>query len=322
MEKKAGPRTHGRRKIVALAVLNIAAAAAVGITTGVFYKFFIDRDCEELQDRIMAAVETVDARVGVAVVFDDGDTLGVVSDGGSRFPMMSVMKFHQALAVCQWLRDSETSLDAAVAVSGSQLEKDTYSPLRDRFPDGGVFSFRELLEYTLVYSDNNACDVLFDAVGGPGYVDGYVRSLGADGFSVECTEAEMHSDFDNCFRNWSTPLSAALLCDWFYRNREADAYSGYIWRTMSECRTGSVRIPGKIAEEAAVIAHKTGTGDVGADGRIMAVNDAGVVVLPDGRHFSMAVFIEDASCSMDECEALIADVAGMVFDHVSRKNLR
>ena len=82
---------------------------------------------------------------------------------------------------------------------------------------------------------------------------------------------------------------------------------------MSQCRTGLSRIPGHIADRAAMIVHKTGTGDITEGGRIMAVNDIGIVVLPDGSHFSLAVFIHDAGCPMSVCESVIASIAQSVF---------
>ena len=74
------------------------------------------------------------------------------------------------------------------------------------------------------------------------------------------------------------------------------------------------RIPRYISEKAAAVAHKTGTGDMTPDGRIMAINDIGTVVLPGGRHFSMAVFVNDAGCSAQECAGIIAGIAGAVYD--------
>ena len=50
----------------------------------------------------------------------------------------------------------------------------------------------------------------------------------------------------------------------------------------------------------------------------MAVNDIGTVILPDGRHFSLTVFITDAGCSMEECEETIAVIARIVMEYVMK----
>lgn len=268
-------------------------------------------DRTELRAEIAALAGGVDAGVGVAVIFPDGDTLTL--NGDRDFPLMSVFKFHQAMAVCDWLRQRGIPLSEKVAVTHLDLEEDTWSPLRDAHPEGGSFSYAELMTYTLVSSDNNACDILFRKTLGVGPVQQYVESLGIGGFTIECNEAMMHEDLMNCYRNVSTPMSAARLMEKFWQMRDDDEYTRFIWDTMVQCGTGGGRIPARISDSAETIAHKTGTGDALPDGRIIAVNDAGAVVLPDGRCLFLAVFVSDAACSMDRCEALIADIAAAVY---------
>ena len=94
------------KKIHILALLNIAAAAAIGISAGMLYKYYMkDRASEKLRDKIEEIVDSVDARIGVGAVLPNGDSLAVYGGlrrGNStcdseRFPMLSVFKFHQAL---------------------------------------------------------------------------------------------------------------------------------------------------------------------------------------------------------------------------------
>ena len=54
---------------------------------------------ENLRRELEKAVEGVDARVGIAVLSPSGESAAV--NGGEDFPMMSVFKLHQALAVRQ-----------------------------------------------------------------------------------------------------------------------------------------------------------------------------------------------------------------------------
>ncbi len=269
-------------------------------------------DTEGLRCRLAELVSGTDARVGVAVISGGGDTLTV--GGGERFPLLSVFKFHQALAVCDCLRQSGLPLDMPLEVAAAELERDTWSPLRDEFPSGGRFTVRELLDYTLLYSDNNACDILFARICGMAQTSQYISSLGIEDFCIECNEKMMHEDIMNSYRNWTCPLSAARLLETFFAMRDNDDYSGYVWDTMSSCRTGAGRIPKYLAAAGAAVAHKTGTGDVRKDGRIIAVNDIGVILLPGGGHVSLAVFVRDAACGMDRCEEIIAHVAKAVID--------
>lgn len=269
-------------------------------------------DPEGLRDRLGELVGRIDARVGVAVISGGGDTLTV--RGEEHFPLLSVFKFHQALAVCDRLRQSGQSLDMLIEVAGDELERDTWSPLRDEFPAGGQFSVRQLLDYTLLYSDNNACDILFARICGIARTSQYIGSLGISDFCIECNEKMMHEDIMNSYRNRTTPLSAALLLEAFHAMRDNNEYFRYVWDTMASCRTGTGRIPKYAVPSDAVIAHKTGTGDVRKDGRIIAVNDIGVILFPDGGHISLAVFVSDAACGMTQCEETIALIAEAVLE--------
>ena len=234
---------------------------------------------------------------------------------GECFPMASVFKFHQALAVCDRLMRSGVSLDTEVSVGKADLAENTWSPLRDEYPYGGRFTYGELLAYTLQQSDNNACDFLFHTVCDVSRTDSYIRSLGIDDFAIACDEEAMHDDLSACYSNWTTPLAAAALLEKFYSVKDSSEYTGYVWKLMSDCRTGQNRIPGHISGKVSQIAHKTGTGDIDADDRIIAVNDIGVVLLPDGRHYSIAVFVSDAASGMEECEEFIAKVSETVYEY-------
>lgn len=353
------------RKVLLLITANVILAALLGTIVGVYMKSGSATGRDALLERIASLADSMDARCGVAVIFDDGDTLSysgghfciagsasgrlpeadasarfqvsaydrfsvpdvsgrfLVTDTSCRFPvdvspddcfpMASVFKFHQALAVCDRLMRAGVSLADEVYVEKADLAENTWSPLRDEYPCGDRFTYRELLAYTLQQSDNNVCDFLFRTICSPAGTEEYIRSLGIDDFAVVCDEKTMHDDLSACYANWSTPRSAARLLETFYAIRDSDDYTRFIWQTMSGCSTGTGRIPGYISGQVSRIARKTGTGDRDASGRIMEVNDMGVVVLPDGRHFCVAVFVTGAGCGMEECEEFIAAVSQAVL---------
>lgn len=118
-----------------------------------------------LQQQIRQLIESKKAQVGVAVIINGQDTLTVNND--VQYPMMSVFKLHQALAVINYIEKQGLSLDTPVYIRKEQLHPNTYSPLRDKYPQGNIsLPIRELLTYTLQQSDNNACDILFEYTGG------------------------------------------------------------------------------------------------------------------------------------------------------------
>ena len=132
------------------------------------------------------------------------------------------------------------------------FKPDTYSPLRDKYPQGNLeLPISELLVYTMQSSDNVACDILFDYIGGVNVVDEYIHSLGINDVSITATEDEMHQDMDDCYKNWTTPMEAANLLELFMtqdfmRNR---IYSILLKHIMIECGTGKDRLPAPLTRK-------------------------------------------------------------------------
>ena len=52
-----------------------------------------------------------------------------------HFPLLSVFKFHVALAVLDKMDKQSISLDSIVSIKASQMLPNTYSPLRKKLPD-------------------------------------------------------------------------------------------------------------------------------------------------------------------------------------------
>ena len=253
----------------------------------------------DLQEQLRRMVADKKAQVGIAVIVDGRDTLTVNND--VRYPMMSV------------------SFDTLVHIRPDDLRPDTYSPLRDKYPEGNLsLSVGELLKYTLHLSDNNACDILFRVFGGPAATDEYLRSMGLRDFAIEATEDDMHRDLADCYRNWTTPLEAVRLLEWLVSGKAAKgAYRDFIEQTMISCQTGRDRLPAPLAGTKAVIGHKTGTGDRNGKGQIIGTNDIGFVFLPDGRRYSIAVLVRDSEESEQATARIIADVSEAVYRYVS-----
>ena len=262
-----------------------------------------------LRNEIIHSICKYDAKVGVAVMVNNTDTLTV--NNSDKYPMMSVFKFHQALAVCHFLQMKGIPLDSVINISKEELRENTYSPLRDRFPEGNIcISLSGLMEYTLQLSDNNACDILFNRILSTKETDRYIRSLGIDDFSIEMDENDMHENIDNCYSNWTTPMDAVRLINLFLEGGAVSGeYYDFIKRTMTECTTGTGRLPYPLKNTAAVIGHKTGTGDKNSDGRYIGINDIGFIDLPNGDRYLIAVFVKDSAENYETTEKIIAAVS-------------
>ena len=272
-----------------------------------------------LRDEILQSIIKYDAKIGVAVMINDTDTLTV--NNCDKYPLMSVFKFHQALAVCDYMQKNGIALDSVLNISKDELRENTYSPLRDRYPEGNFgISISELMKYTLQMSDNNACDILFNRILSVKDTDKYIRSLGIDDFSIEMDENDMHENLDNCYSNWTTPMAAVNLMNLFL---DGDAVSGeyydFIYRTMTECTTGTARLPYPLKNTGAIIGHKTGTGDKNSDGRYIGINDIGFIDLPNGDRYLIAVLVKDSAEDYETTERIIAEISSMVYKNISNQ---
>lgn len=271
-----------------------------------------------LEHNLREIIKNKKAEIGIAVILNGKDTVTVNND--RQYPMMSVFKFHQALAVADYLQRNKLPLSTKIKITKEDLKPDTYSPLRDKYPEGNIsLTIGELLTYTLQLSDNNACDILFHLAGAPEVTDKYIRSLGIDRFAIVMTENDMHAELNDCYKNWSSPLEAARLMDIFLTQKLfTDNYQDFIKQTMIECETGKNRLAKPLQGTKAIIGHKTGTGDLNAKGQLIGTNDIGFVFLPNGEHYTIAVFVKDSEESSEESSQIIADISEAVYQYMNR----
>lgn len=270
----------------------------------------------KLETQLKQAIKDKKAEIGIAVIINGKDTVTVNND--IHYPLMSVFKFHQALALADYMGKKKQSLDTRLPIKKSDLKPDTYSPLRDKYPQGGIeMSIADLLRYTLQQGDNNACDILFNYQGGPEAVNRYIHSLGVRECAIVGTETAMHKDLNLCYQNWTTPLAAAELLEIFHKKPLfAKVYKDFIYQTMVECQTGQDRLVAPLLDKKVTVGHKTGTGDRNAKGQQIGCNDIGFVLLPDGRIYSIAVFVKDSEENSQANSKIIADISRIVYEYV------
>lgn len=255
------------------------------------------------------------ADVGVSVHgIDSKDTITV--NGDKHYPMQSVFKFHIAMAVLNQVDKGKLSLSQKIHIKKSELLPDTWSPIRDAHPKGDVIlPLSEIIKYTVAQSDNNGCDILMRLIGGPKPINDYIHSLGIKDVAIKANEEEMHKEWDVQFLNWSTPKAVTDLLVKFYTKKVLSKESfNFLWKTMVETSTGTNRLKGQLPK-GTVVGHKTGTSDTNKQGVTSAINDVGIVKLPNGKHYAIAVFV----CNTRENEAtndkIISDISKLVWDY-------
>ena len=222
--------------------------------------------------------------------------------------MESVFKFHIALAVLHEVDRGNLSMDQMIVITKDELSEKTWSPIKDRYPNGTKLPLSEVLKATVGQSDNIGCDVLLKLIGGPEKVTGYIRSLGIKDTAIAVTERQMHEKWDTQYQNWTTPQASSLLLKKFYTEKILSGKSfAFLLSLLSDTKTGAKRLPAGLPA-GTPLAHKTGTSAV-INGITGGVNDIGIVTLPDGRHYAISVFVADSRESMETNEKIIADIS-------------
>nr|AMP55734.1 VEB-PER [uncultured bacterium]AMP55810.1 VEB-PER [uncultured bacterium] len=270
-----------------------------------------------LRNKIEQILSDKNAVVGVSIIGNNGkDTLSL--NGDKRFPMQSVFKFHIALAVLSEIDKGKLSLDQKIQISEDELlPEDFWSPLRDENPNGGTFTIEKLIQYTVSHSDNTACDVLIRLIGTPKSVEEYIKKSGINDIQITFNEEDMQAKWENMFQNWTTPKAASETLKLFYENKNnllsKNSYN-FFWKTNKETTTGKNRIRGQLPNET-IVAHKTGwSGTNKETGITAAVNNIGIVFLPNGQYFIISVFVSESKENFDMNEKIIAEIAKATYD--------
>jgi beta-lactamase class A len=273
---------------------------------------------QRLEKEIYSIIENKKATVGVAVIYDGKDTLTV--NNNIEYPAMSVFKFHQALALLDYMNKNLLSLESNLFLKKSDINNDAYSPLANEHPEGNFYiSIGDLLSYMVSKSDNNASDALYYYMSGTKMTDMYLRTLGSKKFSIEVTEKEMSKDFKDQYINWTTPLEAARLLEIFItKDIFCKNYKDFLFQAMTKSETGSDKLKAFLPKKV-LIGHKSGSSSRNSEGLKAADNDIGFVYLPNGKQYSIAVFIKDSKEDDQTNARIIAHISNAVYKFYKNK---
>jgi len=275
----------------------------------------------QLQQKIEQIVSSKNAVVGVAVSSDDGgDTLGI--NNRKHFPMQSVFKFPIALAMLSEIDKGHFSFEQKVEIQKKRLLPGLWSPIREKYPEGATLSIAKILEYTISQSDNVGCDALLRLLGKPLAVERYFKKNNFTDISIKINEEVMQNNWDLQFNNWTTPKEADRILRAFYNNENkllSKKSHGFVWKTMKATETGTDRLKGQLPE-GTIVAHKTGYSGINKKtGITAAVNDIGIVFLPNGKHFFISVFVTESKEDLKTNEKIISDIAKATWDYFIEK---
>jgi beta-lactamase class A len=299
----------------------------------------------QARDEIERHAASLDLMVGVSAVHLETG-VRIELNESRHFPLASTYKVPMAAYALHLATQGTLALDQLIEVSQQDLV--ISSPITRLFPHPGIqLSLLNLLEATLIRSDNTATDVLLRTIGGGQAVTAWLQQKGIDGLRVDRPTADLIRDYMGMPssgngismaqqyqalsfesfeaadwrqayqrllddpRDQGTPRAMTRLLEGIWRDTLLTEPHGETLRTiMARCLTGSTRLSGRMPDQQLPLAHKTGT--LGG-----TVNDVGVMLLPDGRGtVVVSVFSRGASAlDVEKGERLISEVGRTVYDY-------
>ena len=239
-----------------------------------------------LTDSISRIVSACPGEIGVAIIINNTDTVKV--NDKSVYPMMSVFKVHQALALCNDFDNKGISLDTLVKIDRN----------------------------TIAQSDNNASNLMFKDMVNVAQTDSFIATLiPRSSFQIAYTEEEMSADHDRAYFNYTSPLGAAMLMNrLFTESIVSGEKQSFIKNTLKECVTGTDRIVAPLLDKERVsIAHKTGSGYVNENGILAAHNDVAYICLPNNVCYTLAIFVKDFKGNESQASQYVAHISEVVY---------
>uniref|UniRef100_UPI003FEF924D class A beta-lactamase, subclass A2 n=1 Tax=Phocaeicola dorei TaxID=357276 RepID=UPI003FEF924D len=273
-----------------------------------------------LTDTVSKVILGYPGEIGMALIINNSDT--VMVNNKSIYPMMSVFKVHQALAICNDFDNKGLSLDSTMTINRNELDPKTWSPMMKEHPESKfTLTIKDLLRYTLIQSDNNASNLMFKHLVDISKTDNFIATLiPRSSFQIAYTEEEMSLDHDKAYSNYTSPLGAAILMNRLYTDSLVSCEKqSFIMNTLEKCITGKDRITAPLLEkEGITIAHKTGSGYTNENGELVAHNDVAFIRLPNNICYTLAVFVKDFKGNEAEASKIIAHISDTVYSLLSQ----
>lgn len=183
----------------AIAGINIALTC---VFASFFSTFVCALETTKLIDVVQAEENALQARVGMTV-FDANTGTTWQYRGDERFPLNSTHKIFSCAALLAKVDGKSLSLDQSVSISKEMLV--TYSPITEKSLSPQTMTFGEVCRAAVIYSDNTAANVVFDAIGGTSGFNLYMQSIGDDQTRLDRKEPELNDATPGDERDTTTP---------------------------------------------------------------------------------------------------------------------
>jgi beta-lactamase class A len=302
--------------LTACAVISITPTSASARASSAPSKASRALPAADLHDEVKRIAASTGAKVGVSIVhLESGNSAAIAAD--KALPLFSVYKLALAVAVLKEVEAGRLALDRSVTITASDVAPGV-GPNADRWKAvPATFTIKQLLEFSLMESDNTSSDKLLTLLDGPAAVTKRLRALGVTGIDLRGGTHDVLNRPDH--PNLASPKALTDLLASLHAGRLlAPAEKAVLWDFLGRSRTGLNRIRGLLPIGTPVI-DKTGTGRTGT-----ATNDVGIITLPDNRgHLALAVLIIGSKRPLAEQERAIAEIARAAFNiHTAKQQTR
>lgn len=263
-------------------------------------------------------------------------------NGDRRFPLRGSAGLLLAAAVLAEVDAGRLALDDRIVVEEADLSPPP-SPIAAAWPAVRSYTVRQLLAAALSGRDNTAHDVLLARIGGPGALTAWLAQEKVVGVRIDRYQREIEPQaaglgpFRAAWRREEAyrqaiaatpmPVRQAAAADFLRDPRDTATPRGMLGMLAKLDRGELLSRPSTALLRELLRATPTGrdrlaagfppgsrfanvTGTTRRDlGVTLATDDAGIVTLPDGRHYAVAAFLSGAALEPDARDAAFADLA-------------
>lgn len=238
------------------------------------------------------------ARIGVLAI-DSQTGRRIEHRANERFLMCSTFKLLAAAAVLQRVDRGDETLDRFVHYTQADILE--YAPVTKQHLSEGGMKLGALCEAAIEQSDNTAGNLLLQAIGGPGGLTKFARSLGDETTRLDRIEPDLNVSKEGDERDTTSP---AAMCNDLVRLLTTDFLSeksrALLQDWVLKNETGSTLIRAGVPKDWRV-GDKTGR-----NGRDQT-NDVAVLYPPNGAPIFVAICVVAPSLSEESRSEVIAN---------------
>ncbi|MDY3352384.1 RASA family extended-spectrum class A beta-lactamase [Riemerella anatipestifer] len=283
------------------------------------FTFLIINSCatvhdNNLKNQIEEIISSKNGDFGISIIDENNNIIEI--NGNKSYPLLSTFKFPIALTTLHKVENGELSMQQQIFIKKEELLENTWSPFKEKYPNGNIsISLEEALNWMIVYSDNNMTDIILRLIGGTNAVEKFIDDKN---FVIKNNEDEMHKDWNSQFINKSTPNSFTKLLKNFSEGRILNSENTkWLYGSMVNSKTGVKRLKGKLPN--VKIAQRAGTSFTNDDGITGAINNVGIMQLPNNQKIYITVFIQNTSEEFKKGEEIIADIAKTAYEFYTKE---